>query len=105
MNPLFFLLITALCVVEQATAQSDCSSVFLTLAPCLTYITATSATPTSVCCTELSVVLQSNPQCLCLLVGGAESLGVTINKTQAISLPAVCNLNAPPQSLCNGKHY
>ncbi|KAG4168131.1 hypothetical protein ERO13_A12G004200v2 [Gossypium hirsutum] len=94
--------VTMLCGYK-AMAQSGCTSVLLGLAPCLNYITSNSTTtPSSTCCSQLSSVVQSQPQCLCsVLNGGASSLGVTINQTRALSLPGACNVQTPPVSSCN----
>ncbi|KAK7843908.1 non-specific lipid-transfer protein-like protein [Quercus suber] len=86
-----------------AMAQSGCTSVLSNLAPCLNYITGNSSTPSSSCCSQLSNVVQSSPQCLCTaLNGGAASLGININKTRALSLPSACNVQTPPISQCKG---
>ncbi|TYI48980.1 hypothetical protein E1A91_D12G004000v1 [Gossypium mustelinum] len=94
--------VTMLCGYK-AMAQSGCTSVLLGLAPCLNYITSNSTTtPSSTCCSQLSSVVQSQPQCLCsVLNGGGSSLGVTINQTRALSLPGACNVQTPPVSRCN----
>uniref|UniRef100_A0A2N9GFE3 Bifunctional inhibitor/plant lipid transfer protein/seed storage helical domain-containing protein n=1 Tax=Fagus sylvatica TaxID=28930 RepID=A0A2N9GFE3_FAGSY len=86
-----------------AMAQSGCTSVLTNLAPCLNYITGNSSTPSSSCCSQLSNVVQSSPQCLCTaLNGGAASLGITVNRTLALSLPSACNVQTPPISQCKG---
>ncbi|OMP01436.1 Plant lipid transfer protein/Par allergen [Corchorus olitorius] len=85
----------------EATAQSGCSSALMGLAPCLNYITGNSTTPSSSCCSQLSSVVQSQPQCLCsALNGGGSSFGITINQTQALSLPGACKVQTPPVSQC-----
>lgn len=86
------------------TAQSGCTSVLISLQPCLNYITGNSSTPSQQCCTQLANVVRSSPQCLCqVLNGGGSSLGITINQTQALALPGSCNVQTPPISTCNGK--
>nr|GMD61041.1 non-specific lipid-transfer protein-like protein At2g13820 [Ipomoea batatas]GMD71062.1 non-specific lipid-transfer protein-like protein At2g13820 [Ipomoea batatas] len=86
-----------------ATAQSNsCMSSLVGLTPCLTYVTGNSSAPSSSCCSQLSGVVQSNPQCLCLLLnGGGSNLGVNINQTLALALPAACKVQTPPVSQCN----
>ncbi|XP_039036685.1 non-specific lipid transfer protein GPI-anchored 19-like [Hibiscus syriacus] len=81
---------------DLATAQSGCTSMLLGLAPCLNYITGSSTTPASSCCSQLSSVVQSQPQCLfSALNGGGSSLGITINQTKVLSLPGACNVQTP----------
>ncbi|KAA0049348.1 hypothetical protein IC582_012684 [Cucumis melo] len=85
-----------------AAAQSDCTNVLISMAPCLNYITGNSSTPSQSCCTQLSSVVRSQPQCLCqVLNGGGASLGVNINQTQALALPQACNVQTPSVSSCN----
>ncbi|XP_011013871.1 PREDICTED: non-specific lipid transfer protein GPI-anchored 2-like [Populus euphratica] len=86
-----------------AMAQSDCTNVLISMSPCLNYITGNSSTPSSQCCTQLASVVRSSPQCLCqVLNGGGSSLGINVNKTQAIALPGACNVQTPPISSCSG---
>ncbi|XP_016456130.1 non-specific lipid transfer protein GPI-anchored 15-like isoform X1 [Nicotiana tabacum] len=86
----------------EAMAQSDCTSTLITMASCLNFVTGSAETPSAACCSALSGVLQSKPRCLCLIVnGGGSSLGVQINQTQALALPAACKLETPPVSKCN----
>ncbi|XP_027366918.1 non-specific lipid-transfer protein-like protein At2g13820 [Abrus precatorius] len=86
----------------EAAAQSSCTSVLVTLSPCLNYITGNSSTPSSGCCSQLASVVSSQPLCLCeVLNGGGSSLGININQTQALALPGACNVQTPPISQCN----
>lgn len=88
-----------------ATAQSSCTSVLISLSPCLNYITGNSSTPSAQCCTQLASVVRSSPQCLCeVLNGGGSSLGINVNQSQALALPSNCNVQTPPISSCNGKN-
>ncbi|XP_010259096.1 PREDICTED: non-specific lipid-transfer protein-like protein At2g13820 [Nelumbo nucifera] len=86
-----------------AVAQSSsCTSVIVSMSPCLNYITGNSSTPSSSCCSQLASVVKSTPRCLCeVLNGGASSLGIEINQTQALTLPNACNVQTPPVSECN----
>ncbi|XP_024167846.1 non-specific lipid transfer protein GPI-anchored 5 isoform X1 [Rosa chinensis] len=94
-------LVLVIMLLGRATAQSSCTSTLASLAPCLNYVTGNSSTPSSSCCSQLSIVVQSSPQCLCsLLNGGGSTLGITINQTLALSLPGACNVKTPPVSQC-----
>lgn len=85
--------------------QSDCNNVLISMAPCLNYISGSSSTPSSSCCSQLTNVVQKDPQCLCLaLNGGGRSLGININKTLALTLPRACNVQTPPVSRCDGNY-
>ncbi|XP_058212160.1 non-specific lipid transfer protein GPI-anchored 5-like [Rhododendron vialii] len=85
-----------------ARAQSSCTTVLLSMAPCLNYVTGASSSPSPSCCSQLANVVQSQPQCLCTaLSGGGSSLGISINQTLALELPKACNVQTPPVSECN----
>ncbi|KAK1387826.1 non-specific lipid-transfer protein-like protein [Heracleum sosnowskyi] len=85
-----------------STAQTDCTNTLISMSPCLSYITGNASKPDSGCCTQLSSVVKSKPECLCqVLNGGGSSLGIDVNQTQAQALPAVCNVQTPPLSTCN----
>ncbi|KAL6005228.1 hypothetical protein ACLOJK_005790 [Asimina triloba] len=84
------------------SSNSNCTSELVGLSPCLSYISGSSQTPDSSCCTQLASVVQSAPQCLCLVLnGGATSLGITINQTKALELPAACNVQTTAVSDCS----
>ncbi|XP_061975034.1 non-specific lipid transfer protein GPI-anchored 5-like [Populus nigra] len=86
----------------KAMAQSGCTNVLISMAPCLSYVTGSSSTPSSSCCSQLASVVLSQPQCLCAaLNGGGASLGLNINETLALALPAACKVQTPPVSKCN----
>ncbi|CAL9138309.1 unnamed protein product [Musa acuminata var. zebrina] len=85
-----------------AWAQSGCTTAIISLAPCLSYITGNSSTPSSSCCSQLASVVKSQPACLCsVLNGGASSFGITVNQTRALAMPAACKVQTPPVSECN----
>ncbi|XP_073223169.1 non-specific lipid transfer protein GPI-anchored 5-like isoform X1 [Cicer arietinum] len=85
-----------------AVAQSGCTNVLENLSPCLNYITGSATNPSSGCCTQFSGVVKSSPQCLCqILNGGASSLGINVNRTQALALPTACKVQTPPSTQCN----
>ncbi|PWA85975.1 non-specific lipid transfer protein GPI-anchored 2 [Artemisia annua] len=87
----------------ETMAQSGCTTALISLSPCLAFVTSNSpSTPSSSCCSQLSNVVKSQPQCLCsLLNGGGPNLGISINQTAALSLPGACNVQTPPVSQCN----
>lgn len=89
---------------DGAKAQSGCTMAIVSLSPCLNYISGNSSTPSQSCCSRLSTVVDSQPQCLCsLLKGGASNFGIVVNQTLALALPGACNVQTPPVSRCDGK--
>ncbi|KAK4482285.1 hypothetical protein RD792_009437 [Penstemon davidsonii] len=98
-------LVIVLMLWGRTEAQSGCTTALIGLSPCLTYISGNSSTPSTTCCSQLSSVVQSQPQCLCsMLNGGSSNLGIAINQTLALALPGACNVQTPPVSRCNGKN-
>ncbi|KAJ4727443.1 Non-specific lipid-transfer protein-like protein [Melia azedarach] len=59
-----------------------------------------SSNPSSSCCSNLGSVVQQSPQCLCAVLNGGPSLGITINQTLALSLPGACKVQTPPVGQC-----
>ncbi|PKI56539.1 hypothetical protein CRG98_023065 [Punica granatum] len=91
--------LAALLLFHGASAQSGCTSSLLGLTPCLSYVSGNSSTPSSTCCSRLAGIVQSQPQCLCLLFNGrASSSSYNINQTLALALPGACNVQTPPVS-------
>ncbi|XP_057958394.1 non-specific lipid transfer protein GPI-anchored 5-like [Malania oleifera] len=86
-----------------AEAQSGCSSVMMSLAPCMNYVTGSSSDPSSSCCSQLAAVVRSQPQCLCTALnnGGAAAVA-SINQTLALALPNACHVQTPPMRQCHG---
>ncbi|KAL4556013.1 hypothetical protein LXL04_038648 [Taraxacum kok-saghyz] len=81
---------------------ADCSTVILNMADCLSYVTAGSTVkkPEGTCCPGLKSVLKTNAQCLCEAFKNSAQLGVSLNVTKALALPAACNIKAPSVSNC-----
>ncbi|GMI66507.1 glycosylphosphatidylinositol-anchored lipid protein transfer 5 [Hibiscus trionum] len=100
---MLFIAAASLWTGSTAQSSSGCTNVLISMSPCLDYIQGNSSRPSSSCCSQLGNVVRSNPQCLCqVLNGGASSLGVSVNQTQAMALPTACNVRTPPASQCNG---
>ncbi|KAM0839970.1 hypothetical protein ACQ4PT_059970 [Festuca glaucescens] len=89
-------------LVASVSAQSGCTAALVGLYPCMNYISGNDTAPTKSCCSQLSSVVQSQPQCLCSALGSDSVGGMTINKTRALEMPQACNVHTPPASKCNG---
>ncbi|CAL5076579.1 unnamed protein product [Urochloa decumbens] len=81
---------------DFAADRAECSDKLVALATCLTYVQDEAAAPTPDCCAGLKTVLQTSRKCLCVLVKDKDdpSLGLKLNVTKALGLPAVCNAPA-----------
>lgn len=85
----------------------DCSSLILNMADCLSFVSNDSTTtkPQGSCCTGLKTVLKADADCLCEAFKNSAQLGVVLNVTKALSLPAACKVSAPAASNCKCKPY
>ncbi|KAM1935408.1 hypothetical protein FF1_020062 [Malus domestica] len=80
----------------------DCSSLILNMADCLSFVSngSTDTKPAGTCCSGLKTVLKADASCLCEAFKSSAQLGVVLNITKAISLPAACKVSAPSASNC-----
>jgi len=93
----------ALAFSQVAAQGNGCSSVMMTLSPCMDFISSKAPEPGISCCSVLAGVVQTDPRCLCMVLDGtAASFGISINQTRALDLPGVCKVQAPPISQCTG---
>ncbi|KAL9251335.1 Non-specific lipid transfer protein GPI-anchored 5-like protein [Drosera capensis] len=101
-----FVVVSMLWAGATGQSSSSCTTVLISLSPCLNFITGNTSTPSSGCCTQLATVVQSQAQCLCeVLNGGAASLGISVNQTRALALPADCKVTTPAVSQCSKGNY
>lgn len=105
----FFLgLILVANVAESASSHAapapavDCSSLVLNMADCLSFVTSgsTARKPEGTCCSGLKTVLKADADCLCEAFKNSAQLGVTLNVTKALTLPAACRISAPSVNNC-----
>ncbi|KAL6647928.1 hypothetical protein ACP70R_015365 [Stipagrostis hirtigluma subsp. patula] len=86
---------------SSSSPSSQCTSVLVSLSPCLSYISGNVSTAPASCCSQLGKVVQSDPQCLCVALNAdTASLGLNINRTRALGLPDECKVQTPPVSNC-----
>ncbi|KAK7274655.1 hypothetical protein RIF29_15751 [Crotalaria pallida] len=80
----------------------DCSTLVLTMADCLSFVTngSTTTKPEGSCCSGLKSVLKTAPSCLCEAFKSSAQFGVVLNVTKATSLPAACKVSAPSATNC-----
>ncbi|KAM7255755.1 hypothetical protein ACFE04_011496 [Oxalis oulophora] len=99
---LTFIVAITLCTsrVMADSSSNSCSNTLISMSSCLDYVQGNTTKPSSTCCTKLTTVAASQPKCLCQVLNGDSSLGITINKTQAQALPGACNLKGDSSSLC-----
>ncbi|CAL4929533.1 unnamed protein product [Urochloa decumbens] len=104
------LLATVAMRVDGATAaapapapSADCTDALLSLAGCLSYVQegSTVTTPDPSCCSGLKDVVRNEVACLCQVFQGGQNLGISLNMTKALQLPAACKVKTPPVSKCH----
>ncbi|XP_050910961.1 non-specific lipid transfer protein GPI-anchored 5 isoform X2 [Lathyrus oleraceus] len=99
-----FFVAVSLWGVTVAQTDSSCTNVFISLSPCLEYITEQTSSPSGGCCSQLASVMGSQPQCLCEVVNGGAASSIAasfnINQTRALALPTTCNVQTPPINTC-----
>ncbi|XP_047953893.1 non-specific lipid transfer protein GPI-anchored 5-like [Salvia hispanica] len=92
-------LVIGLMVSTGCTAQSGCSNNMISgLSSCITYLRGNSTRPLPACCASLANIQQSQPECICPMLsnnGASATLGIAINRTLAMAMPATCKLTTP----------
>ncbi|KAG6483315.1 hypothetical protein ZIOFF_059959 [Zingiber officinale] len=90
----------AACVV----AAEDCSNVLTDLLDCLSYVSNGSKTssPSAGCCIGVADVVIGSPSCICDALKQARELGVELNTSRVLALPAACDVKAP-EMRCGGE--
>ncbi|XP_062188534.1 non-specific lipid transfer protein GPI-anchored 5-like [Phragmites australis] len=88
---------------QSPSPSSQCTSVLVSLSPCLNYISGNESTAPASCCSQLGKVVQSDPQCLCVALNAdPASLGLNVNRTRVLGLPDACKVKTPDISNCKG---
>lgn len=84
--------------------SDDCFSSLINLSDCLTFVEEGSnlTKPDKGCCPEFSKLSNTQPVCLCQLLGDPNKIGIPIDTKKALKLPSACGVNTPPVSLCSG---
>ncbi|XP_071723292.1 non-specific lipid transfer protein GPI-anchored 12-like [Rutidosis leptorrhynchoides] len=90
---------------DAAEPPTDpCMTSLFNMSDCLSYVSNGSmdTKPDKNCCPELAGLVESNPVCLCKLLGNsASTLGFSIDVKRALKLPSACGVSTPPVSLCS----
>ncbi|GAB4838328.1 Non-specific lipid transfer protein GPI-anchored 31 [Ancistrocladus abbreviatus] len=87
---------------HAAAPAVDCSSLVLSMADCLTFVSngSTVTKPEGSCCSGLKTVLRTDAECLCEAFKSSAQFGVVLNVSKALSLPSACHVTAPSASKC-----
>ncbi|KAK2640961.1 hypothetical protein Ddye_022724 [Dipteronia dyeriana] len=84
-----------------SSTSDDCMTKITNMSDCLSYVTEGSnlTVPDKPCCPELAGLVDSNPICLCELLGKSATFG--INTSRALNLPSLCGVSTPSPQLCS----
>ncbi|KAL6902410.1 hypothetical protein ACP4OV_005286 [Aristida adscensionis] len=87
---------------DMSADKNECADQLVGLAPCLQYVQGQARSPAPDCCGGLRQVLGKSPKCLCVLVKDKDdpNLGIKINATLALALPAACGATHANVSHC-----
>lgn len=80
---------------------APCTSNLLPLIPCTPFAQGAVSAPASDCCSNLKQLYGQEPHCICLLLNNTAFTSFPINKTLAIQIPSLCNLQVN-NSVCPG---
>ncbi|TQE08341.1 hypothetical protein C1H46_006123 [Malus baccata] len=81
---------------DSAKDGEECTQQLVGMATCLPYVGRQAKAPTPDCCTGLKQVVNKNKKCLCVIIKDRNDpeLGLRMNVTLALGLPAVCKAPA-----------
>ncbi|WJX29943.1 hypothetical protein P8452_18534 [Trifolium repens] len=106
---IFFLLIISYPpkILSQDPSSSSptiapCTSSLLPLFPCMPFVQGAVRTPASSCCSNLEQIYSQQPHCLCFLFNSTAFTSFPINRTLALQIPDLCNLQVN-SSICLGE--
>lgn len=87
----------------KVAAAEDCSSVLTDLLDCLPYVSngSNTSSPSAGCCIGVADVVIGSPACICDALKQARELGVELNTSRVLGLPAACDVKAP-EMRCGG---
>lgn len=76
--------------------EKECAEQMTELAACIPFVSGTAKQPTKECCDDTNKVRNAKPKCLCVLIKESSdpSMGLPINTTLALQMPAACNIDA-----------
>ena len=85
---------------------TDCMTLIYNMSDCLTYVEkgSNSTKPDKGCCPELAGMLDTQPICLCKLLGKKKDFPVELDLNRALKLPSVCGLQTPSLSSCSSMY-
>ncbi|KAJ4881474.1 proline-rich protein 36-like [Raphanus sativus] len=86
---------------SEPSSNNDCSTVIYSMFDCLSFLTigSTDLSPTKSCCDGVKIVLEYNPNCLCIALESSRDMGFELINRKALAMPSICNI--PINSHCD----
>ncbi|KAI3467692.1 hypothetical protein Pfo_024355 [Paulownia fortunei] len=83
-------------VASMEDDEKECAEQLTNLAACIPFVSGTAKQPTKECCDDTDKVRTAKPKCLCVLIKESSdpSMGLPINTTLALQMPAACKIDA-----------
>ncbi|KAK6164033.1 hypothetical protein DH2020_000897 [Rehmannia glutinosa] len=80
--------------VMAPSPSLDCFTYLIKLSDCLTFVESGSnlTKPDPGCCPELANLVDTQPICLCQLLGNPGQVGISVDVSRALKLPSACNV-------------
>ncbi|EOA27952.1 hypothetical protein CARUB_v10024122mg [Capsella rubella] len=81
---------------DKAKNEEQCTEEKLSMAKCLPYMKGQAKSPTPVCCSGLKQILDSDKNCICVIIQDRNdpALGLQINISLSYTLPSACHVTA-----------
>ena len=86
----------------------DCRSIlYENMVECFLYLVdgSSQSEPDESCCAGLESVVKINAECFCEALTISIQMGIPLNITKALMLPAACGMSSSPISNCGGKSF
>lgn len=76
--------------------EKECADQLTKLAACIPFVSGSAKMPTKECCDNTDKIRAAQPKCLCVLIKESSdpSMGLPINTTLALQMPAACKIQA-----------
>lgn len=93
-------------MVAAAPPLPDCTTALIQLQDCVKFVTGTTTSPSTDCCSGVLDIHQTDPACLCVLAQNDTTTQLIPNYRLDLAgqLPILCNIQGASVSNCPGKY-
>ncbi|KAF3445770.1 hypothetical protein FNV43_RR10947 [Rhamnella rubrinervis] len=88
---------------SMAPSSDDCSVIVYAMSDCVSFLSdgSSDTEPDHPCCSGLETVVETNADCICEAFTMSSQMGIQLNMTRVLALPAACGVPAPPLNDCH----